>query len=51
MKRKTKQSNKVKNCNDCKKVSNKSKSKDIGFEKETKSFELDENDDHSFELK
>ena len=52
MKRKTKQSNKIKNCNitDCKnKISN--KSNDIGFEKETKSFKLDENDEHSFELK
>lgn len=44
----------VKNCNvtDCNKdVSNKSKSNDIGFSKETKSFELDKNNEHSFELK
>ena len=43
--------------NDCNKVSNKSKNKmndksnDIGFSNESKSFQLDENDEHSFELR
>jgi hypothetical protein len=64
-KNKNMQSNNVKNncgnnVKDCKKnnVSNKSNNKmnnkannNIGFANETKSFELDENDEHSFELK
>lgn len=43
--------------NDCNKVSNKSKNKmndksnDIGFSNESKSFQLDDNDEHSFELR
>lgn len=47
----------VNNCNN-KKVSGTSSNKitnrsnnEIGFEKETKSFQLDDNDEHSFELK
>lgn len=52
-----KNNNKVTDCNaknvstkSNNKVSNKS-NKNIGFENESKSFELDENDEHSFELR
>lgn len=51
-----KSNNKITDCN-AKNVTNKSnnkitnKSENIGFENSTKSFQLDENDEHSFELK
>lgn len=38
------------NCNKTNNVKN-SNNNDIGFEESSKSFTLDENDDHSFELK
>ncbi len=49
--------NKVTDCKRSNNVSNKSNNKvsdktnNLGFESETKSFELDDNDDHSFELR
>ena len=52
-----KSNNKVTDCNS-KNVTNKSNNKvsnksnnNIGFENESKSFQLDENDEHSFELR
>lgn len=62
MKKNNKQSTNVKNSmnkntnnckNNCKSnnVSNKSNNKTVGFEDESKSFELDPNEDHSFELR
>lgn len=57
MKKSKQQSNNAikncKNCKDCKNnVSSKSnKNNDIGFSNESKSFELDENEEHSFELR
>lgn len=41
---------KATNCNRTNNVKN-SNNNDIGFEEDSKSFTLDENDDHSFELK
>lgn len=46
-----KSNNKITDCNS-KNVTNKSnKSNEIGFENESKSFKLDDNDEHSFELR
>ena len=44
------QNSKINNCNK-KEVSNKSNNKVNGFSNESKSFELDENEEHSFELR
>ncbi len=60
MKKNNKQSNNIKNClnKDTKSCKNckhdnvkNSDENNIGFENNSKSFTLDENDDHSFELK
>ncbi|MFV0249970.1 MAG: hypothetical protein ACK5HP_02910 [Bacilli bacterium] len=41
----------VKNCKNNNVKSSANTKKNIGFENETRSFNLDENDDHSFELR